>query len=67
MSGVVDEHGVQWEHCNGCDRFVRLTNLGYEPPSETFKYGRMLCIKCTNKHSNIESIQPAPDWKPVYG
>lgn len=40
MSGVIDENGVQWEHCAVCGEFVRIEDLLYEPPSVRFKYGR---------------------------
>lgn len=66
MSGVVDKHGIQWEHCGACSIFVRFGDLGYERPSEEFKHGRMLCITCTNAHPNIESVEPAPEWVAVY-
>jgi len=46
MSGVIDEDGQQWEHCNGCTRFVRIEDLGYEQPTARFKYGRDLCPDC---------------------
>lgn len=47
MSGVVDEHGQQWERCNKCGGWEKFEFLGYEPPTEEFKYGRDLCRKCT--------------------
>src|SRR5438309_6822465 len=29
MSGVIDKDGQQWEHCNGCDEFVKIEDLLY--------------------------------------
>lgn len=49
MSGVIDEHG-QWEHCNGCGRFVLIQDLKTEKPSAEFKHGRDLCTRCFNGH-----------------
>ncbi len=66
MSGVIDERGQQWEHCNGCGLFTRLEALGYEPPSTQFTCGRDLCLACVNAHPNIESIEPAAEWLPNY-
>ena len=66
MSGVIDENGIQWEHCNCCSKFARLDNLGYEPPTTEFKHGRDICLACTNKHPNIESIEPAKSWLPQF-
>mgnify|MGYP000243387515 CR=1 FL=1 len=67
MSGVVDEKGQQWEHCNCCGKFVRFPqDLGYEEPSDEHKYGRDLCTKCTNEAPDIERIRPAPSWVPQY-
>lgn len=66
MSGVIDGAGVQWEHCSACHKFVRIENLGYEPPSATYEYGRDLCITCVNAHPDIESIQPAASWLPQF-
>ena len=67
MSGVIDGKGVQWEHCNLCGEWIKISMLGYEPPSKEYDCGRDICIKCTNKHPNIESIQPANGWVPQYG
>jgi hypothetical protein len=39
MSGVL-VNGVQWEHCDECNQWVRLSKLKYEPPSEKYPYGR---------------------------
>jgi len=46
MSGVIDEKGQQWEHCNNCGDFVKIQNLRYEQPTEKYDYGRDLCSKC---------------------
>jgi len=51
MSGVIDTDGTQWERCNGCGEFVNMDDLRYEQPSEKFKYGRDLCIKCITETS----------------
>lgn len=40
MSGVIDEDGTQWEHCNVCAGWVRIEELHYEPPSQKFDCGR---------------------------
>lgn len=66
MSGVIDKDGVQWEHCNCCGEWTKIDNLGYEPPSLQFDCGRDICLACTNKHPNIESIKPAAAWIPQY-
>jgi hypothetical protein len=67
MSGVIDDNGQQWEHCNSCGEFKRFPeNLGYEPPTPQYQYGRMLCIKCANTSPNLELIEPAPSWTANY-
>lgn len=68
MSGVIDDKGVQWERCNGCASFVRLTDLGYQPPTREHKLGRDLCIKCVCalSQAQIRKVQPAASWKRVY-
>lgn len=66
MSGVIDNNEVQWEHCSLCTKWVRIENLGYEPPSAEHSCGRDICLACTNKHPNIESIQPAKSWIAQY-
>lgn len=66
MAGVVDKDGVQWERCSCCSTFKRLDNLGYEPPSAEYEYGRDMCIACTNTVRDIERVQPAKSWLPVY-
>lgn len=65
MSGVILDDGVQWEHCNVCAGWVRLEDLGYEPPTPAFTYGRDICIKCTNAlpQRALRRIKPAPGWK----
>ncbi len=67
MSGVIDEKGMQWEHCNICGKLVRLTNLGYERPSTAYPHGRDIGICCISKVPDIEQVNPAPTWVPVYG
>lgn len=64
MAGVIDDNGVQWERCNGCTTFVKLDDLGYEPVSTTYKYGRDLCIKCVNAlpQKQLQKIRPAKGW-----
>jgi len=66
MSGIIDNNGVQWEHCTVCGTMVRLDDLGYEPPSEQHKHGRDICLSCTNQHDDIESIVPAHRWVAQY-
>jgi hypothetical protein len=66
MSGVIDEHGQQWEHCSVCTGWVRIEDLGYEPPSPQFTCGRDICLKCTNAHPDIERIKPSPNWVAQY-
>lgn len=46
MSGVIDEDGTQWEHCNACGGWVRIQDLLYEAKSEEHPYGRDLCATC---------------------
>lgn len=67
MSGVIDQHGVQWEHCCACEKFIRMEDLGYQRPCAKYKYGRDLCIDCVR--TGIESgeiefdeIQPSHNW-----
>lgn len=68
MSGVIIDN-IQYEHCNGCDAFPRLTQLGYQKPSKANPYGKMLCIKCVNKlpQWHLARIVPAPEWQAVRG
>lgn len=49
MSGVIDNNGVQWEHCNECTNYVRIDLLMYEQPSADHKYGRDLCKTCSER------------------
>jgi hypothetical protein len=62
MSGVIDSSGQQWEHCNGCTKFVRIQELGYEQPSHKFRYGRDLCPDCLplSRADFACDIQPDP-------
>lgn len=46
MSGVIDENGVQWEHCNVCGGWVNIDDLGYLRPDEDYKYGLDICGTC---------------------
>lgn len=67
MSGVIDENGQQWEHCNVCGKFVKLQNLGYDPPSVDYPHGRDICITCTNVSPRLHDIQPAASWRAIRG
>lgn len=73
MSGVIDGKGQQWEHCGKCHEFVRFPqNLGYQKPNNQYKYGRDLCIKCTDDgiqsgEIKFEEIIPAPSWEILEG
>lgn len=69
MSGVIDENGVQWEHCTACAKFVKIDDLGYEPPLKATPCGRDLCLSCVNKlpYGRLRRIRPAAGWLPVYG
>ena len=64
MSGVIDEKGRQWEHCNICGKLVLMNSLGYEKPSKEFKHGRDVCIDCVNKltQRQIRRVEPAASW-----
>ena len=58
MSGVIDEDGTQWEHCNDCGKFVRIEHLRYKQPSPANPYGLDLCSRCFKKHEALfESIK----------
>lgn len=59
MSGVIDSNGVQWEHCNECQKYVRIDRLLYERPSADHKYGRDLCKACSEK-SRGKVVQGVP-------
>ena len=48
MSGVIDDNGVQWEHCHGCSDWVKIRNLAYMPPTASHPYGLDLCQKCAD-------------------
>jgi hypothetical protein len=73
MSGVVDDDGQQWEHCNGCGKFFRFPqNLGYEKPTAAHSSGRDLCVKCVDEGIQARTIKfgnivPAPAWKVAPG
>lgn len=67
MAGVIDNNNVQWEHCNECAKYVRLTDLGYEKPSAQHKHGRDLCAQCVDTNIRIGAIKfnqitPATSW-----
>jgi hypothetical protein len=64
MSGVLDSNGIQWEHCNVCGMFTKLTMLGYQPKSKKYPHGRDICIKCVNQltHWHLSRVIPAKDW-----
>jgi hypothetical protein len=53
MSGVMDEHGQQWEHCSLCREFVKIQDLEYEEASEAFPFGLDLCPSCYNKRHSV--------------
>jgi hypothetical protein len=46
MSGVIDDNGIQWEHCNSCGKFVEIDHLFYEYPNNVNLNGRDLCEDC---------------------
>lgn len=64
MAGVIDERGVQWEHCSCCGKLVRLQDLGYQPKSHQHPYGRDLCLTCANAlpQAQLRKVQPAVNW-----
>lgn len=64
MAGVIDDNGQQWEHCNGCGTFTKLQNLGYQPQTQAYPYGRDLCIKCVNglSQAQMRRVRPAAGW-----
>lgn len=47
MSGVIDEHGQQWEHCNHCNKFIEIEKLltGYSPKWPNYEWVD-LCPTC---------------------
>ena len=65
MSGIIDDAGRQWEHCNVCTRFVLINNLGYLPPNKAHKHGQDICISCVNElpQKDIKRVIPAANWK----
>ncbi len=67
MSGIIDEHGQQWEHCNVCNKFIAIETLGYVKPRTNHPYGTDICASCANKQIRsreirFDQIQPAADW-----
>jgi hypothetical protein len=66
MSGVIDKHGVQWEHCTICSSWVRLEELGFLPPRTILKYphGADVCMLCANDNQGlIRHVQPGKSWQ----
>ena len=73
MSGVIDASGVQWEHCHGCNgegtpdysergKWVDITKLCFERPTEQFPCGRDLCSDCAIESvEQGKSVDLAPD------
>ena len=59
MGGVIDGKGVQWEHCNGCGKMVKLSELEYEQPSKENPHGRDLCKDCMKKPLTHEEFEAA--------
>jgi len=64
MSGVIDDTGQQWEHCNMCDAWVQIEELWYQPKTPDYPHGRDLCVSCAHKlfERNIE-VQSPRDWR----
>jgi hypothetical protein len=54
MSGVIDDTGQQWEHCNACNAWVQLEELYWQrcgkghPLWFLAPHGRDLCIICAH-------------------
>ena len=70
MSGVIIDD-VQWERCNHCSRFVRMSNLGYEKPSPQRPHGRDLCVTCVDHlihalYLRFDHVRPAVSWVAAY-
>ena len=65
MAGIIDEKGIQWERCTCCNKWARIDNLGYAPPSKQHPHGQDLCITCVNNlpQQQLRKIQPATSWK----
>jgi len=68
MSGVIDDNGQQWEHCNGCEEWVKLEDLGYLRPSKKLLHGADLCVDCVDflirtERVAFEDITPADSWQ----
>lgn len=70
MSGVIDEHGQQWEHCNVCEKFIQIETLGY---LETLMdgHGVDICMECADKQVRageiqFDRVQPGAGWVAVY-
>lgn len=70
MSGTIDDNGVQWERCCGCQEWVKLGDLGYLKPTAKHKHGLDLCVTCVDTALRCRSIRfsqvlPAASWKQV--
>lgn len=65
MSGIIDNNGIQWEHCNVCGASTELSNLGYLPPNKNYAHGLDICIKCVNtlSQSDIRKVIPSTSWQ----
>lgn len=63
MSGVILEDGVQWEHCNCCGKFVKLSTLTYEQPSEKYRHGRDIGPCCVGH--KVDCYKPPEIGKEV--
>lgn len=68
MSGVVDKDGQQWEHCSGCNNWIKIQDLGFEIPSQDWPHGRDLCVKCVDtgiqkREIEFDNIIPARTWR----
>lgn len=50
MSGVIDDNGQQWEHCNICNKFIEIEKLYYIQPTVDHPYGLDACRGCYSKH-----------------
>lgn len=67
MSGIIDDRGTQWEHCNGCGALIKLDDLGYLKPTAYHKHGLDLCVDCADtliqtRIVKFRQIVPAHSW-----
>jgi hypothetical protein len=65
--GVIDERGVQWEHCNVCGKMVRLDNLG-TVLGIAGKPCLDICVACVDaglraRRWRFKQIIPAAEWQ----